>query len=62
MLSSISRHEAVECFPHDLGGQPAPGAERPAPGVALPLSAKLQGQALSLGLTPQPLGAIMGHL
>ena len=61
MLSSISRHAAVACLPHDLGGQLAP-AEHPAPRASLPLSAKLQGQALSLGLTPQPLGAIMGQL
>jgi hypothetical protein len=47
---------------HDLGGQPAPGAERPAPRASLPLSAKLQGQAVNLGLTLQPLGAIMGQL
>ena len=44
------------------GGQPPPGAERPAPRASLPLSAKLPGQALSLGLTLQPLGAIMGQL
>ena len=62
MLSSISRHEAVECFPHDLGGQSAPRAERPAPRASLPLSAQLPGQAMSLGLTLQPLGAIMGQL
>ena len=62
MLSSIPSHAAVECVPHGLGGQPAPGAKRPAPRAPLPLLAKLQGQALNLGLTLEPLAAIMGQL
>ena len=61
MLSSIPRHAAVECFPHGLGGQLAPGAERPARRSRL-LQANLPGEALSLGLTVEPLAAIMGQL
>ncbi len=62
MLSSTSGHAAMPCVPHDLGGQLAPGAERPAPPGSLPLFAKLQSQAPILGLALEPLAALMGQL
>ena len=62
VLVEVSGTRPCGASRHDLGGELAPGAERPAPRASLPLSAKLQGQAMSLGLTLQPLGAIMGQL
>jgi len=62
LLSSTSRHAAVRFLPHGLGGQLALDAQTPAPPASLPLFADLHGQALVLGLAPQPLTAVMGQL